>query len=115
VAPLIGRSRYATDDHASGAAEIAFMTDGAYRGLGHPLLDPETSHDGRARGWNLALRWRGAKPANAYRLPISFGIGAAIVLKGQLGATSMRQPSGAETFMKTMLDPDQCKGSRHGL
>jgi hypothetical protein len=25
----------------------------------------------------------------------------------------MRQPSGAETIMKTMLDPDQCKGSRY--
>jgi RimJ/RimL family protein N-acetyltransferase len=31
---LIGGGRYATDDPASGAAEIAFMTDGAHRGLG---------------------------------------------------------------------------------
>jgi RimJ/RimL family protein N-acetyltransferase len=31
---LIGGGRYATEDSASGAAEIAFMTDGAYRGLG---------------------------------------------------------------------------------
>jgi GNAT superfamily N-acetyltransferase len=31
---LIGGGRYATDDPASGAAEIAFMTDGNYRGLG---------------------------------------------------------------------------------
>jgi GNAT superfamily N-acetyltransferase len=31
---LIGGGRYATDDPASGAAEIAFMTDGRHRGLG---------------------------------------------------------------------------------
>lgn len=31
---LIGGGRYATDDSASGAAEIAFMTGGSYRGLG---------------------------------------------------------------------------------
>jgi RimJ/RimL family protein N-acetyltransferase len=31
---LIGGGRYATDDPASGAAEIAFITDGNYRGLG---------------------------------------------------------------------------------
>jgi RimJ/RimL family protein N-acetyltransferase len=31
---LIGGGRYARDDPASGAAEIAFMTDGAHRGLG---------------------------------------------------------------------------------
>jgi GNAT superfamily N-acetyltransferase len=31
---LIGGGRYATDDSASGAAEIAFVTDGASRGLG---------------------------------------------------------------------------------
>jgi GNAT superfamily N-acetyltransferase len=31
---LIGGGRYATDAPASGAAEIAFMTDGCYRGLG---------------------------------------------------------------------------------
>ena len=31
---LIGGGRYATDDPASGAAEIAFMTDGTHRGLG---------------------------------------------------------------------------------
>lgn len=31
---LIGGGRYATDGSASGAAEIAFVTDGAHRGLG---------------------------------------------------------------------------------
>jgi GNAT superfamily N-acetyltransferase len=31
---LIGGGRYAVEDFASGAAEIAFMTDGAHRGLG---------------------------------------------------------------------------------
>ena len=31
---LIGGGRYATDDPASGAAEIAFITAGDYRGLG---------------------------------------------------------------------------------
>jgi GNAT superfamily N-acetyltransferase len=31
---LIGGGRYAVQDSASGAAEIAFMTDGAHRGLG---------------------------------------------------------------------------------
>jgi hypothetical protein len=31
---LIGGDRYATEDSASGAAEIAFMTEGAHRGLG---------------------------------------------------------------------------------
>ncbi|MGH6826639.1 N-acetyltransferase family protein [Methyloceanibacter sp.] len=31
---LIGGGRYATDDSSSGAAEIAFMTGGNYRGLG---------------------------------------------------------------------------------
>ena len=31
---LIGGGRYATDGSASGAAEIAFMTGGSYRGLG---------------------------------------------------------------------------------
>jgi RimJ/RimL family protein N-acetyltransferase len=31
---LIGGGRYATDDSASGAAEIAFVTDGTHRGLG---------------------------------------------------------------------------------
>jgi GNAT superfamily N-acetyltransferase len=31
---LIGGGRYASDDPASGAAEIAFMTDGDHRGLG---------------------------------------------------------------------------------
>lgn len=31
---LIGGGRYATDDSASGAAEIAFVTDGAHRGFG---------------------------------------------------------------------------------
>ena len=31
---LIGGGRYAVEDPASGAAEIAFMTDGAHRGLG---------------------------------------------------------------------------------
>jgi RimJ/RimL family protein N-acetyltransferase len=31
---LIGGGRYAVEDPTSGAAEIAFMTDGAHRGLG---------------------------------------------------------------------------------
>jgi RimJ/RimL family protein N-acetyltransferase len=36
---LIGGGRYAVEDPSSGAAEIAFMTDGAHRGLGvAPLI-----------------------------------------------------------------------------
>ena len=48
---LIGGGRYATDDPASGAAEIAFMTDGNYRGLGiASLILKHLQHIAQAAG-----------------------------------------------------------------
>jgi RimJ/RimL family protein N-acetyltransferase len=48
---LIGGGRYAVEDQGSGAAEIAFMTDGAHRGLGvAPLILKHLVHIARDAG-----------------------------------------------------------------
>jgi RimJ/RimL family protein N-acetyltransferase len=48
---LIGGGRYATDDPASGVAEIAFITDGAHRGLGiASLILKHLQHIAQAAG-----------------------------------------------------------------
>ena len=88
------------------------MTDGTYRGLGIASLILKhlmtiareagiSLFDGEVRNRSMLAVFRSASSS---ALP-SF-------CRANLERHSMRQSSGAETIMETMLDPDQCKGEQ---